>query len=93
MRPAVLSAVTAALCLWLTVALALADPAAKELRRAGEFTVATVGLVVPPSAELVRTRTLEWVAQRVGADKARLEEIGKRWAWATRFPQPRPFLN
>src|SRR4029077_5057572 len=38
-----------------------------------------IGLVAPPSADLVRARVLEWVAQRVGADKPRLEEIGKLW--------------
>jgi tetratricopeptide (TPR) repeat protein len=57
-----------------------AEPTAPgQLRRAGEVAVKTIGPTAPPSADLVRTRTLEWVAQRVGADKSQLEEIGKLW--------------
>lgn len=37
-------------------------------------------LIAPPPADVVRARTLEWVAQRIPDDKARLEEIGKLWA-------------
>lgn len=58
-----------------------AEPAAAgQLRRVGDVTVKTLGPMAPPSADLVRTRTLEWVAQRGVNDKGRLEEIGKIWA-------------
>src|SRR5262245_26498748 len=86
MAKAILSAVTASLCLSLSVAAALAEPAAQELRRTGELTTGAAVLVAPPSAELVRTRTLEWVAQRVGADQPRLEEIGKLWGLGDEVP-------
>jgi hypothetical protein len=36
-------------------------------------------LIAPPPADVVRTRTLEWVAQRVAEDKTTLEEIGRLW--------------
>ncbi len=61
------------------VAAVRAEPTVNELRRTGDIATSAIGLVVPPSPELVRTRVLEWVAQRVGADKPRLEEIGKLW--------------
>jgi len=37
-------------------------------------------LVAAPSAEQVRTRVLDWVAQRGISDRGRLEEIGRLWA-------------
>lgn len=47
-----------------------------------------VQLIAPPPADVVRTRTLEWVAQRVPEDKGRLEEIGKLWTWPDEPPSP-----
>jgi tetratricopeptide (TPR) repeat protein len=70
----------------LLVLLALASPGQAEptatgsLRRSGEITVKTIGPTAPPAADVVRTRTLEWVAQRGTTDKSLLEEIGKLWA-------------
>ena len=58
-----------------------ADPtAAGEPRRSGDFTARTIGPTARPSADSVRTRTLEWVAQRGVTDRVQLEEIGKLWA-------------
>ena len=58
-----------------------AEPTAVgPLRRIGEITIKKVGPTAPPSADSVRTRTLEWVAQRGIVDKARLEAIGRLWA-------------
>src|SRR5438132_8137344 len=54
------------ICLWILVARVPADPGP-----IGEPATGAVGLVAPPSPDLVRTRTLEWVAQRGVADKAR----------------------
>jgi hypothetical protein len=68
------------------IAAAQAEPDSRELRRTGDIAIGAVGLVAPPSPEVVRTRTLEWVALRVGADKARLEEIGKLWGLADETP-------
>jgi hypothetical protein len=39
-----------------------------------------ITMMAPPTAETVRTRTLEWVARQAAGDRARLEEIGKLWA-------------
>jgi hypothetical protein len=86
MVKAKLSSLTACLSLTVIVAAARAEPDVPELRRTGEIGTGAVGLVAPPSAEVVRARTLEWVAQRVGADKARLEEIGKVWVLADEAP-------
>jgi hypothetical protein len=36
-------------------------------------------LIAPPPADVVRTRTLEWVSQRIADDKPTLEEIGRHW--------------
>jgi tetratricopeptide (TPR) repeat protein len=58
-----------------------AEPtAAGERRRTSDITTKTIGPSAPPSADLVRTRTLEWVAQRGVTDKSLLEEIGRLWA-------------
>src|SRR5947209_12700884 len=59
---------------------AFAGSALAEPGRVPDPATSTIGLVAPPSADVVRARTLEWVAQRVGGDKARLEEIGRLWA-------------
>jgi hypothetical protein len=45
-------------------------------------------LVAPPSADVVRTRTLEWVAERVADDKSRLEEVARLWALGDEPPSP-----
>lgn len=71
---------------WLAGPLRAEPTAAGPLRRGGDITVKTIGPTAPPSADLVRTRTLEWVAQRGVADKMRLEEIGKLWAQADQTP-------
>jgi hypothetical protein len=47
---------------------------------------AQLELVAPPSAESVRTRVLEWVAQRPGVDKSRLDEIGRLWGFGETIP-------
>lgn len=39
-----------------------------------------LALIAPPPADVVRMRTLEWVAQRIPDDKPRLEEIARLWA-------------
>ncbi|HEV3027533.1 MAG TPA: hypothetical protein VG457_08175, partial [Planctomycetota bacterium] len=81
-----LTALATCLCLSMAVAADRAEPDARELRRTGDIAIGAAGLVAPPTAEVVRTRTLEWVVQRVGADKARLEEIGKLWGLAEETP-------
>ncbi|MGE5192118.1 MAG: hypothetical protein ACM3U2_06405 [Deltaproteobacteria bacterium] len=87
MRNARISAFAACLSLSLiAVAPARAEPDAREPRRPAEVGSGAAVLVAPPSADVVRTRTLEWVAQRVGADNARLEEIGKLWGLADDVP-------
>ena len=64
-----------------------AEPATSDqLRKIGDITIKKIGPVSPPSADVVRTRTLEWVAQRGVTDKALLEEIGKVWAPADEVP-------
>ncbi|MSR56141.1 MAG: hypothetical protein EXS05_00470 [Planctomycetaceae bacterium] len=45
-------------------------------------------LIGPPPADVVRTRTLEWVAQRAAGDPARLEQIGKLWGLGDEQPSP-----
>jgi hypothetical protein len=65
---------------------ARAEPDAREVLPRPVAIATSEGLVAPPSAEAVRMRTLEWVAQRAGADKARLEEIGKLWGLADEVP-------
>lgn len=40
---------------------------------------AAMGVIAAPPADAVRARTLAWVAQTVGNDRQRLEEIGKLW--------------
>lgn len=88
-----LAAVTACVCLSLVVAAVRAEPTTPEHRRSREVATSAIGLVAPPSAELVRTRTLEWVAQRVGADKARLEEIGKLWGLGDEVPSAQTLFD
>jgi len=65
---------------------ASADPQGLELRATGEIRVKTLGPTAPPSAETVRTRALEWVAQHGITDQALLAEIGKLWALADEVP-------
>lgn len=81
-----IAAIAAFVCLSLAAVSARSEPAKQDLRRAGDVATGTVGLVAPPSADLVRTRTLEWVAQHVGNDPARLETIGKLWAAGDEVP-------
>lgn len=38
-----------------------------------------IELIAPPSADVVRTRTLEWAAERAPTDKNLLEDLGKLW--------------
>lgn len=52
----------------------------------GPASAIPVQLIAPPSAETVRTRTLEWVAQRAGGNTVRLEEIGKLWGLGDEVP-------
>jgi hypothetical protein len=93
MLKAIFSGVAACLCLAVVVAEVRAEPGAKQLRRTGDIATLAVGFVAPPSAELVRTRTLEWVAQRVGADKPRLEEIGKLWGLGDEVPSAQTLFD
>jgi hypothetical protein len=55
------------------------EPPTGQLRRLGEIKVKKIGPTAPPSADSVRTRTLDWVTERGVTDKAVLEEIGKLW--------------
>src|SRR6516162_91947 len=72
---------------------AVAAPARAEQGRSHEPAISAVGLVAPPSADVVRTRTLEWVAQRVAGDKSRLEEIGRLWALPDEAPVPEALFD
>lgn len=67
---------------------ALAGSVLAEPQGGREPAAKTIGLVAPPAPDTVRTRTLEWVAQRGVADKARLEEIGKLWVFGDDIPSP-----
>ncbi len=72
-----------------TAALALVGSSAfAEPGRGREPATLAIGLVAPPAPDTVRTRTLEWVAQRGVNDKARLEEIGKLWVFGDDVPSP-----
>lgn len=43
-------------------------------------------LIAAPSAESVRSRVLEWVAQAATGDRAKIEEIGRIWALGDEVP-------
>jgi hypothetical protein len=77
----ILNAALVSGCLIALVAVAHGDPG-----RVPDPATGAIGLVAPPPADVVRARTLEWVAQRVAGDKARLEEIGRLWALPDEAP-------
>jgi hypothetical protein len=83
---AIRTAAAASLCLTVVAGAVFAEPDVRGLRHPTEIGAGATVLVAPPAAEVVRGRTLEWVAQRVGADKVRLEEIGKLWGLADEIP-------
>ncbi len=76
----------------LSLALAASAPA-EPLRPAGHPATTVIGLLAPPPADVVRTRTLAWVAQRLGADEARLAQIGKLWGLADDLPSPQALFD
>lgn len=53
---------------------------AGAVRAEAETPRATGQIISAPAADVVRTRTFEWVAQRGVTDKTLLEEIAKPWA-------------
>lgn len=75
-------------CVFLFTAGLRADEEGSDLRRPINITIKKLGPTAAPSPELVRTRTLEWVAQHGLADPARLADIGKLWAWPAEPPSP-----
>ncbi len=75
--------------LWLcviTAALRAADQGDVEPRRLVDITIKKLGPISPPSADSVRLRTIEWVAQRGVTDQARLAEIEQLWVWPEEPP-------
>src|SRR5262245_2067533 len=86
MSRATIACLAVSLIVSMVVSAARAEPDVREVLPRPVAIATSEGLVAPPSAEAVRTRTLEWVAQRVGADKVRLEEIGKLWGLADEIP-------
>ncbi|MBI3862630.1 MAG: hypothetical protein HY290_12125 [Planctomycetia bacterium] len=81
------------LCVSLVASAVCADPDARETPRLTEINVKKLGPVAPPAPDVVRTRTLEWVAQHGVTDQARLTEIGKLWAWTDEPPAPESLLE
>lgn len=75
------------------VCLLAAGSAFAEPGRGREPATLAVGLVAPPAPDVVRTRTLEWVAQRGVIDKDKLEEIGKLWVFADEVPGPQELFE
>src|SRR5262245_6328370 len=93
MPKTILRSIALGLSAWTFAVAARAEPDVREVLPRPVAIATSEGLVAPPSAEAVRTRTLEWVAQRVGADKARLEEIGKLWGLADEVPDAEKLLG
>ena len=84
MSKAILSAAFA--CAFLMTAALPADQEGIQPRRQIDITIKKLGPTSPPAADVVRLRTLEWVAQRGVTDQSLLAEIGKLWAWPEEPP-------
>lgn len=57
-------------------------------RNAAPESARILQLIAAPPADVVRTRTLEWVAQRAAGDPNRLEQVGKLWGLQGEAPSP-----
>ncbi|MBS0266594.1 MAG: hypothetical protein JSS02_31980 [Planctomycetes bacterium] len=76
----------AGVCVSFVTLCAQAEEQPASLLHPNDIKVKKLGPMAAPNAETVRTRNLEWVAQRSVTDQTLLKEIGALWVWTDEPP-------